>query len=434
VSRKPVAYLRRSNAGGHNGNGRVSFDVQREAVLALAARHGDPEPELIVEWGVSGAAAAGTFGGTGRGGKRKAYHELRQRIEGDQVSALYAYSLSRLARSTRALLDLAESCAAHGVSVRLAKEGDLDFESPTGRMYLTILAAVSTFEAEVSAERARDRNEQMRERGGYVGRNPYGYLIAPDGQLVPDPIAMPIVKKVLKLYGTLKSPARVARALNEARIAAPQGGRWADGTIRRILARQPGHRPPQTVRGSRAVAAARFSRLLVCPHDGSLLTPGRKRYRTARDETKEWIGYTCSAARYDRRHPRPRMVAERVVTEWATVEVERFYRHLPERVEIEHQAESKRVDAEARRERVIDALEAGTITRAEAEPRLARIAADLVATDVEMEVLDVPRIDWNRWPPEQVNRVLHTFWNRVELDAALHPIRAEWAIPPEYVS
>src|SRR5437016_4298130 len=110
---RSVAYVRRSNASNGHGNGRISFDTQRAAVLELAARRGDPEPELVVEWGLSGADAATAFGGSGRGGRRRAYRELRARIEAGQVSALYAYSLSRLARSTRELLDLAEACVAH---------------------------------------------------------------------------------------------------------------------------------------------------------------------------------------------------------------------------------------------------------------------------------------------------------------------------------
>ena len=424
VSRRPFAYLRRSNASGHNGNGRVSFDTQRAAVLELAARRGEAEPQLCIEWGASGAARASAFGGTGRGGRRRAYHELRAAIDADRVSSLYAYSLSRLARSTRELLDLAEACVAHGVPIRLAKEGDIDGTTPSGRLYLTVLAAVSTFEAEVSAERARDRNETMREQGAYVGRAPYGLLIAPDGRLVPDPVAAPIIKRVVRLYGELKSPARVARALNYARVPAPQGGKWADGTIRRILGRH-GLMPP-TVRGSRALPAATFARLLTCPHDASTLTPTRKRYRTARGEAREWVGYTCSAARYDRTHPKPHGVAESVIAAAARAEAARL--RLPDRVELERKADAKRADLEARRERVIDALEAGTITRTEAEPRLARIAAELAAIEAETEAVDVPRLDW-QWPPEAINGVLRALWERVELGPDLLPVRFVWTVP-----
>lgn len=423
MASRPVAYLRRSNAGNGNGknSGRVSFDAQRAAVLELAARRGDPEPELVVEWGVSGADAsgAGKMGGTGRGGRRRVYHELRARIDAGQVSALYAYSLSRLARSTRELLDLAEACVAHGVPIRLAKEGDIDGTSPAGRLYLTVLAAVSTFEAEVSAERAHDRNEQMKERGAFIGRPPYGYLLA-DGRLVPDPVATPVVDRVLRLYRDLRSPAKVARALNEAGVPAPQGGSrgWGDGTVRRILARQPGARPPATVRGSRAVPTATFARLLRC-HCGATLTPARKRYTTAAGQARVWVGYTCPAARYGRGHGPTRAVAESVILAAAKVEAERL--RLPDRVEVETQAEAQRAELDARRGRIIDALESGVITRAEAEPRLDAIKAEVTSLEVEIDTIDIPGLDWN-WRPETINSVLVALWERIELGLDMLPI------------
>lgn len=418
---RPFAYLRRSNAGGKGtGNGRVSFDVQRGAVLEMASRRGDPDPELVVEWGVSGASAAGTFGGTGRGGRRRAWHDLRDAIAEGRVSALYAYSLSRLARSTRELLDLAELCVAQSVPIRLAKEGDIDGTSPSGRLYLTVLAAVSTFEAEVAAERARDRNDQMRDRGSYIGRPPYGYLLD-DGQLVPDPVAGPTVRRVLRLYTELRSPAKVARALNDAGVVAPQGGTWGDGTVRRILARQPGARPPRTVRGSRAVPAARFARLIVCPC-GRTMTPARRQYRTARGEERSWTGYTCPGARYDRSHPKGRAVAERIILDAAKIEAERIRERLPDRVSIAARADEMRADLDARRGRIIDALEAGTITRVEAEPRLAKIAEEADTIEAEEAVVDVPRIDW-AWPEEQVNAVMRAFFERIEVGADMRPAR-----------
>ena len=427
MTRRPFAYLRRSNAGGHNGSGRVSYDVQRQAVLDLAARHGDPEPELIVEWGVSGADKGGAFGGTGRGGRRRAYHDLRAAIADDRVSALYAYSLSRLARSTAELLDLAKLCVSRGTSIRLAKEGTIDNASATGRLYLTVLAAVATFEAEVSAERAKDRNDTMREKGAHLGRAPYGMLIGEDGRLVPDPSAAPTVDRVLSLYQQLRSPGRVARALNDEGTPAPQGGKWADGTIRRILARQPGARPAATVRGSRAAPTARFARLMRCPHDGSLMTPSRKSYVIASGQQRAWTGYICSAARYDPSHPRPMAIAERIV-EAATRE-ELRHLQVPDRVELASEHAAKREDLVGRRERLIDALESGTITKADAEPRLSRMATDLDALDAAAEVVDIPDIDWE-WDAEELNSVLRAILDGIDLDPeTLRPIGFRWRVP-----
>ena len=83
-----VAYIRRSSD--RHGSS-LSFEVQRKAVLNLAKRHGDPEPGLIVERGRSWAEARDGNFGTGRGGKRRAWKELRDRNGSGEVSALYAY-------------------------------------------------------------------------------------------------------------------------------------------------------------------------------------------------------------------------------------------------------------------------------------------------------------------------------------------------------
>jgi hypothetical protein len=304
------------------------------------------------------------------------------------------------------------------VPIRLAKEGDIDGASPSGRLYLTVLAAVSTFEAEVSKERAHDRNESMRDRGEFLGRPPYGSLLV-DGQLIPDPLVAPILHRVLRLYRLLKSPAKVARALNAEGVPAPQGGRrgWGDGTVRRILARQPGALATATVRGSRAVPTATFARLLLC-HCGSLMTPARKHYTTAAGERRIWTGYTCQAARYGTGHGPIRSIAETVILAAAKLEAEHLV--LPDRLELETRAEAQRSELDARRVRLIDGIEHGTITRAEADPRLAAIKAEADALEIEVAVVDVPRLDWS-WAPETINGVLRAMWSEIKLGPDLMP-------------
>jgi DNA invertase Pin-like site-specific DNA recombinase len=442
TARRPVAYLRRSSATTANGAGRVSFDVQRAAVLDLARRHGDPEPDLIVEWGASGAAAETAFGGTSRGGKRHAYHDLKAEIEAGRVSALYAYSLSRLARSTRELLDLAETCVAANVPIRLDKEGDIDGLSPHGRLYLTVLAAVSTFEAEVAGERGKDRTASMRDRGAHVGRAPYGSLIGADGTLVPDPATTVTVARVVDLYRELGSPARVAKALNEAGIPAPRpkgsrvqrggtaSGKWGDATVRRILARQPGHRPPATVAGSRALPNTMFGRLIRCAC-GQTLTPERSTRRLASGLTTTYIAYVCTTARYDQHHVPGRRIAEPALLEWARREAARL--RLPEAYE-QDTDETSRLDLAERRERVVDTFVAGLIDRDSRDRRLAALDGKLAALDAaQVAIVEVPRLDWT-WPAAEVNAVVRTIWAYIQLDENGQPVRAEWLLPPEYVA
>ncbi len=425
TGRRPVAYLRRSSASTLPGSGRVSLDVQTAAVAELARRNGDETPETIVEWGVSGAAAAGSFGGTGRGGRRRAFHELRDRIAGGSVSAVYAYSLSRLARSTRDLLDLAELCADQSVPIRLAKEGDLDFASPHGRLYLTVLAAVATFEAEVAGERARDRIASSRDRGEYIGRAPFGSTII-DGRLVPHPSEAPIVERARAALAEAGSYRGAARLLNEAGIPAPAGGLWRDGTFRRIVARDEGRLEvrDRTVRGSAVRPSARFARLLRCATCGSRLTPTRKRYRTAAGEARDWTGYACQGARAGA-HPGRREIAEAPILAWAIEELAHL-RPPVDRVAIAEAADAERAALEARRARLVDAVEHDLLSPALIAERLAAIGLELEALEVRTRVEELPTaVEWDA-PVAEVQGQIAAVLSEIVVDLAGPTFRASW--------
>jgi len=259
----PVAYLRRSSANTSNGAGRISYAVQEASVLELARRHGDTEPEILTEWGRSGADRARKYSGTGRGGKRGAYLALRERITAGSVSTLYAYSLSRLARSTRELLDLAEACAESGTAIRVTKEGTLDFTTPSGRLYLTVLSGVATFEAETSRDRAMDRVANARETGRYLGAPPTGWTLA-DGALVHgDRRAVDAVLAAFAQTGTYR---QAARRLNEAGdVKPPKAESWSAQVVRTIVSRETGARTAPARRGSRTHPTNPLARLLLAP-------------------------------------------------------------------------------------------------------------------------------------------------------------------------
>jgi DNA invertase Pin-like site-specific DNA recombinase len=424
-SRTPVAYLRRSSASSSGRAGQISFDVQSRAVGELAARHGDAEPELLVEWGVSGAARASAFGGTGRGGRRRTFAELRERIEAGRVSAIYAYSLSRLARSTRDMLELAELCAKAGVPVRLAKEGELDFRTPHGRLYLTVLAAVATFEAEVSAERAQDRTDAARANDEYIGRPPFGWRIV-EGRLVEEPGEQAILGRARQALASTPSYRQAARQLNEAGVPSPMGGRWREGTMRRFADRAAGRSlvRDRTVKGSPRVATARFSRLLRCAVCNGKLTPARKRYGTAAGETREMVAYECHTARYDPRHAYPRSIAETTVLAWAMEHVR--IRDLDERVAIAQADEAKVAELDRRRRNLVAAVEDGLLAASDVAARRTAIEAELAALAERTVFADVPaEIDWTA-PVEHVQAAVAAVIDEIVVDMAGPTFRPSW--------
>lgn len=91
--------------------------------------------------------------------------------EGD---VLVVSKMDRLARSTADLLGIVERLEAKGVAlVILSMSGQtLDTRSPTGKLLLTMLGAVSEFERGLMLERQREGIAKAKEAGVYKGRAP----------------------------------------------------------------------------------------------------------------------------------------------------------------------------------------------------------------------------------------------------------------------
>ena len=88
--------------------------------------------------------------------------------EGDTV---VVESFSRLARSTKDLLEITDIMTEKGVEFISQKE-TIDTSTPAGRMLLTILASISQFERECIRERQQEGIELKKARGEYKGRVP----------------------------------------------------------------------------------------------------------------------------------------------------------------------------------------------------------------------------------------------------------------------
>lgn len=88
--------------------------------------------------------------------------------EGD---TLIVESFSRLARSTRDLLDIVEQLEKKGVKFISHKE-QIQTDTPTGRFFLTVIAALSSMEREVLLERQAEGIAIRKAAGLYTGGKP----------------------------------------------------------------------------------------------------------------------------------------------------------------------------------------------------------------------------------------------------------------------
>jgi DNA invertase Pin-like site-specific DNA recombinase len=79
--------------------------------------------------------------------------------------------LDRIARSTQNLLEIVARLETKGVSFRVLNI-NLDTSTPTGKLMLTMLAGIATFEREMMLERQREGIAKAKEKGMYKGRKP----------------------------------------------------------------------------------------------------------------------------------------------------------------------------------------------------------------------------------------------------------------------
>ncbi len=85
--------------------------------------------------------------------------------EGDTI---YIHDFSRLARSTRDLLDIVEQLNAKGVHLVSNKE-NIDTSTPTGKLMLTMIGAINEFERVNLLERQREGIAIAKRDGKYKG-------------------------------------------------------------------------------------------------------------------------------------------------------------------------------------------------------------------------------------------------------------------------
>lgn len=388
------AYLRKSVV--HDPTRENSEAIQEAAVRAMAARHGDADAlVLLSDWDKSGRL--------GRS-KRPGYDALWKAIESGACTAVYSYSMSRLARSVSELTRLFETCTERGIPVRL--EADVvDTSTASGRMTATILASVAAFEADVAGERMRAAMVAKSAKGLRVGTVPfYGDRPAHD------------VDAVLAAWRETGSFNGTARLLNERHVPCRNSKRgwWSSSVITVLRRLDPSI--PATTRGAKVRSNFRLARLLHCGVCDSLLS----------GHTGPPICYTCPRGEAEP-HGRVSITESHILP---AIMAEVAHLRTPEAVEMAGD-DAERADLESRRVRIVEAFMDGTIDRADRDRRLTALSDALSRLETRSEIVAVPAVDWSQ-PPADLNRVLRVLFERIDLDPETfhpRPDRYVWRAP-----
>jgi DNA invertase Pin-like site-specific DNA recombinase len=399
---KAVAYLRKSRV---TSDRHVSWEVQEQSILELAGRHGDAGLLVLSDWNRSGRGEKTKY--------RKGYQDLLGMIEAGEVSTVYAYSLSRLARSLSEYTRLAELCRDKGVRIRLAKEGEFEYGSATGRLIVGILALFAQMEAELAQERAKDTISFRRQRGDRLGRAPYGSLPGED------------IDKVIEAYRQGGSYSAAAKILNERGVPARLGRGWRGTSIRLILQVQaPDILPPGKTRGAKGSPPFLLARLLRC-HCGRTLTASYS--HPDKQHPKGQVRYRCQFASGDGAHIGPKSVTEKSIIDWIVAEVGLLTPPDTE-LALAEDTETKRNALLERKKRLGRAFVDGGLEEAEYSVAMTEVDAELARLDSEGRVVRLEPIDWSQ-SPRELNLFLRTIWDHVQLDEHLRPVFAAWSLP-----
>lgn len=215
-----VGYVRVSTSG--QAEDGVSLEAQEARIRAWCTLENYNLTQVFIDRGLSG----------GRADNRPALQEALQAVgRGD---AVIVYSLSRLARSTKDTLAIAETLDRRGADLVSLSE-KIETTSAAGKMVFRLLAVLSEFERDVIAERTSAAMHHLRAQGRHIGGQvPFGFLVV-DGKLVASTYeqeAMKFAKNLRDLGLPFRS---IAQVLEEHGFLSRTGFRFDPKQVQRMV-------------------------------------------------------------------------------------------------------------------------------------------------------------------------------------------------------
>ena len=151
-------------------------------------------------------------------------------------NALVVYSLSRLGRSTRDILNISDLLQVRKVDLVSLSE-QFDTTTAAGKLMFGMLALLAEFERGLVSERTKMALAQKKATGEVYSPIPYGFREV-EGRLVRVSSEAGVVAEILRKRGQGQSYDAIARGLNTSGTPSKRGGKWWPSTVHYLVQRQ----------------------------------------------------------------------------------------------------------------------------------------------------------------------------------------------------
>jgi len=221
-----IGYIRVSTTG--QAVDGVSLEAQRAKIAAWCLANGYELAAVHVDAGLSGKRA------DNRPGLQKAL-EAASKARG---AALVVYSLSRLARSTKDAIAIAERLDKAGADLVSLSER-IDTTSAAGKMVFRMLAVLAEFERDLVSERTMAALAHKAGLGERIGEIPFGWQLGADGvALVENAAEQAILADIRELRAAGWTYRAIAAELSARGIVTKKGkANWTHQSVASILSR-----------------------------------------------------------------------------------------------------------------------------------------------------------------------------------------------------
>lgn len=149
--------------------------------------------------------------------------------------ALVVYSLSRLARSTKDCIDIAEQLKVKRCDLVSITE-KIDTSSAMGEFFFTLIAALGQMERKLIGERTKSALAHKKAIGDKYAPVPFGYREV-DGKLQAVKKETELVAEIISRRQAGETLQAIAGWLNEQGIIGKQGGKWHASSVSYVLKR-----------------------------------------------------------------------------------------------------------------------------------------------------------------------------------------------------